>query len=167
MRNTRSTSYRPNGTIAALLDNQGEIERGEGANLICSLFSFLRGSHVGKQTRDYNDGWLAGVRAGKDSISVPTVTPAGDLAAFAVDELSGILNEKVGYVRLGAGKDGLFWLRYKWTQGPLAGWYTLTSAHLLEDAISALCVRVRQCEVGECKATFDHPYRSVKDHPKG
>jgi hypothetical protein len=118
-----------------------------------------------RTSRSYDDGFRAGYLKGIADERRINAGNDTDLVEFAAAETDLLLTQHTGYLRLGAGSDGLTWARYKWTCGPLEGFYTFGSGHNLADALAQVCTRVQEIEAGKRKATKDSPAR--KYPPKG
>lgn len=118
-----------------------------------------------RTTRSYDDGFRAGYKKGIADERLINQVVSSDLGDFAIAEAQLLLGQKSGYLRVGWGTDGHIWCRYKWTCGPLEGFYTFGSGSTLPDALAQVCTRVQEIEAGKRKATRDTPAR--KYPPKG
>lgn len=80
------------------------------------------------------------------------------------EEVEAILSPmaRQGYVRLGIGRDKLYWARFKWTAGPLSGKYTFGSGETVDMALDQMCERVYACESGKRHAHTDEGYRAKR-----
>lgn len=80
---------------------------------------------------------------------------------LVLEEVQAILEapDREGYIRIGWGRDGLPWARYKWTGGALAGKYTFGSGDTVGLALDQMCERVYACESGKRHAHTDEGYR--------
>lgn len=74
-------------------------------------------------------------------------------------ELQSLLETREGYVRVGTDAAGLFYVRWKWTAGSLAGRYTFGSGQSLGAAVEAALANVSAVLAGKLKATMDTPPR--------
>lgn len=112
-----------------------------------------------KQSKEYNHAYNSGFYAGVEQATKTLESNSDDVAAFAFAELQGILSRQEGYVRIGCGRDGLIWARFKWTAGALADSYTFGSDSSLSLAVAQMCSRVHECESGKRKPTPDTGYK--------
>lgn len=117
------------------------------------------------KTKEYNYGYEAGRKAGLDEAARRFRDEYSDLGTLAVESAALLLHRTRGYLRVGIGRDGTFYVRHKWLQGTLADLYTLRSDTSLGEAISQVCIAAEQVECGAIKATKDTPYRNKKNHP--
>lgn len=62
---------------------------------------------------------------------------SGELDGIVVtfEDIERLLREDTGYWRLGRARDGNYWARWKWTQGPYAGHYCMGGHNNLRGAI--------------------------------
>lgn len=118
-----------------------------------------------RRSQQYDDGFRDGYKKGIADERRIHEGNNSDLGAFSLDETDLLLSHKQGYVRIGVGSDTFVWARYKWTCGPLEGFYTFGSGPSLSDALADLCGRVQKVEAGKAKPTRDTPMR--KYPPKG
>lgn len=118
-----------------------------------------------RESKQYDVGFRAGYLKGIDDERRRISAASSDLVDFAVGEVTHILSQKSGYLRVGWGSDDHIWSRYKWTCGPMEGYYTFGSGTLLVDAFAQVCTRVQEIEAGKRKATRDTSAR--KYPPKG
>lgn len=120
---------------------------------------------MSKRTQEYNHGWSAGFRDGSVSKGKALEDESNDTGTFALVEAQLLLDRSTGYLRVGRSSSGATYVRWKWTQGPLAGQYTFMSDRTLCHALAALCVAVIECEEGKRKATMDTGYRPATKSP--
>jgi hypothetical protein len=78
-------------------------------------------------------------------------------AELAVEELAVLVREHKGYLRVGAGTDGMFWARWKWTAGVLAGLYVFARQDSLCAALQEVCGRASEVCEGKRAASLDRP----------
>ena len=81
-----------------------------------------------------------------------------DLTLMAMEGKERVLERSCGYFREGRDlRTGLFWVRFKWTDGPLRERYQFGSGETL--ALATMCVldKVEQVEAGKLKASLDSP----------
>lgn len=123
------------------------------------LFALHQEQSMSTKTKEYNYGYEAGRRAGLEEAARRFTEEYSDLGTIALEELALLLSGAEGYIRIGWGRDETYYVRYKWTQGRLAGLYTLRSAKLLGEAVSSIVVAARQVETGAIKGTVDSPPR--------
>lgn len=113
-----------------------------------------------KQSKEYNYAYNTGFYAGHEQARQALEQNQDDGTTFAIAELQLVLSRQEGYLRIGQGRDGLIWARWKWTAGALAGRYTFGSDSSVSVAISQVMLRVHECESGKRKATLDTGYKS-------
>lgn len=96
-----------------------------------------------------------------------TVTPAEEAQnahQLVLSEVEAILSDRnrKGYFRVGISNEGAYWVRYKWTNGPLVGKYTFGSGDTVGLAFDQVVERVYACESGKRHAHTDEGYRPKK-----
>ena len=81
--------------------------------------------------------------------------------SLVLEEVQALLSarDREGYIRIGWGRDGVPWARFKWTGGHLAGKYTFGSGDSVGMALEQVCERVYACESGKRHAHTDEGYR--------
>lgn len=101
---------------------------------------------------------LAASRLAGPSAPTQEVIHAHELV---LEEAEAVLSPvaRKGYIRIGQDHGGLFWARWKWTQGALGGKYTFGSGASLALALDQMCERVYACESGKRHAHTDEGYR--------
>jgi len=119
-----------------------------------------------RENAPLNKEYVRGYKDGVQSASVPRETCGVDFAATALEDAELLLSRSGGYFRFGKGRDGCFWVRYKWTTGLHVGSYVFGSHVELGLAIAQAGNAASLVEQGKAKAHRDVGYRS-KDHPKG
>lgn len=111
-----------------------------------------------KQSKEYNHAYNSGFYAGQEQARAAMEQNADDVASFALAELQLILEHAQGYLRVGRGREGLVWCRFKWTDGEHAGCYTFGSDTTVGAAIAQVCSRIHEVESGKRKPTPDTGY---------
>lgn len=114
---------------------------------------------MSKHTKEYNHAYNSGFSAGQADAARQLKENQDDLDGFGLAELGLLLSRKEGYARVGADRSGLYWARYKWTTGSLAGFYTFGSGPTLGHAVAQVCEHVHEVESGKRKPTADTGYK--------
>lgn len=68
------------------------------------------------------------------------------------------MGEAVGYYRMGKSLNGHYWVRFKWTQGPLAGRYAIGGHNTLRNAFCACQSEIDACLSGKKMPPLDKGY---------
>lgn len=118
-----------------------------------------------RTNKSYDQGFRDGYKRAVEDYNARQVQPATDLDTFALEEAARILAQQLGYIRLGLGADRRYWTRYKWTRGPLEGFYTLASGDTIGASLATTIAHADEVEAGKRKPTRDNPPR--KYPPKG
>lgn len=103
----------------------------------------------------------ATVAASRSSDADQPTEEARHAHQLVLEEAEGVLSSvhRKGYFRIGKGQDKLYWVRWKWTAGELAGHYTFGSGDTLGLALDQALERVWACESGKRHAHRDEGYR--------
>lgn len=111
------------------------------------------------QMKAYSPDWKAGFLAAHEGLKTTKGGDYADVELFGLGECQCLLGAKEGYLRAGFGHDGLFWVRYKWTEGVLAGTYVFGSAHTLGLALAEAATAAGEVLAGKRKPSRDTGYR--------
>lgn len=103
--------------------------------------------------------WKNGFLAAHEGLRNAKERSDEDLTIYALSEAHESLQECTGYVRMGFGQDGLYWVRWKWTAGGLEGRYTFGSGVSLAGALANCMGAKAEVEAGKRKAHLDTGYR--------
>jgi len=76
-----------------------------------------------------------------------------------IDELEGLADREKGYGRWGRSLNGHYWVRWKWTAGPLQGRYAIGGHSTLAYAFLACLADVSMCERGKKEPPLDVGYK--------
>lgn len=114
---------------------------------------------MSKQSKEFNYAYNSGFYAGQADAARQLASETDDIEQYALAELALVLSRKEGYVRLGCDATGIFWARFKWTAGPLAGHYTFGSGTSPGLAFAQVCEHVHEVDAGKRKPSKDTGYK--------
>lgn len=90
-----------------------------------------------------------------------------DLGLMALEDAEGHLERSSGYFRLGQDRrTGLYWARWKWTDGAFNERYQFGSGETLALALMCLGDKITAVEAGKLKAPLDTPPKPKRNIPR-
>lgn len=112
-----------------------------------------------RTSKSYDQGFRDGFKKAMEEWDARQKQRVTDIDTYGLEEAAHRLTRNFGYIRMGFGTQGLFYVRYKWTREEHADTYTMGSNPSLGAAIANCMEHADEVEAGKRKATVDTPYR--------